>query len=31
LGGDLAIEYSGSILMTGPAEKVFEGILFLGE
>jgi len=31
LGGDLEIEYSGSILMTGPAEKVFEGTLFLGE
>ncbi len=31
LGGDLEIEYSESILMTGPAEKVFEGILFLGE
>lgn len=28
LGGDLEIEYSGSILMTGPAEKVFEGELF---
>lgn len=31
LGGDLEIEYSESILMTGPAEKVFEGNLFLGE
>jgi len=28
LGGDLQIEYSGNILMTGPAEKVFEGELF---
>ena len=31
LGGDLEIEYSESIMMTGPAEKVFEGNLFLGE
>ena len=31
LGGDLEVEYSGSILMTGPAEKVFEGDLFPGE
>jgi len=28
LGGDLQIEYSGNIFMTGPAEKVFEGELF---
>jgi len=27
LGGDLEIEYSGNIWMTGPAVKVFEGIL----
>ncbi|UCH38347.1 MAG: diaminopimelate epimerase [Candidatus Bathyarchaeota archaeon] len=27
LGGDLTIKYAESILMTGPAEKVFEGIL----
>jgi diaminopimelate epimerase len=30
LGGDLQIEYSGSIFMSGSAEKVFEGELFLG-
>jgi len=28
LGGDLKIQYWGRILMTGPAEKVFEGTLF---
>ena len=28
LGGDLEIEYSRNIFMTGPAEKVFEGKLF---
>lgn len=28
LGGDLQIEIGASILMTGPAEKVFEGKLF---
>jgi len=27
LGGDLEIEYSGDVFMTGPAEKVFEGEL----
>jgi diaminopimelate epimerase len=27
LGGDLEIEYSGNVWMTGPAVKVFEGIL----
>jgi diaminopimelate epimerase len=27
LGGDLKIKYIESILMSGPAEKVFEGIL----
>ena len=27
LGGDLEIEYSGPVLMTGPVEKVFEGEL----
>jgi len=31
LGGNLQIEYSGNILMTGPAEKVFEGELLLRE
>jgi len=30
LGGDLQIEYSGNIFMIGPAEKVFDGELFLG-
>ena len=28
LGGDLMIEYSENLFMTGPAEKVFEGKLF---
>ena len=28
LGGDLTIEYADSLLMTGAAEKVFEGTLF---
>ncbi|MCK5628030.1 diaminopimelate epimerase [Candidatus Bathyarchaeota archaeon] len=28
LGGDLDVEYAGSLFMTGPAEKVFEGRLF---
>jgi len=28
LGGDLEVEYSESIFMTGPAEKVYEGQLF---
>lgn len=28
LGGELTIEYAGSLSMTGPAEKVFEGIMF---
>ncbi len=27
LGGDLEIEYSGKVWMTGPAVKVFEGVL----
>ena len=27
LGGDLLVEYSGNLFMTGPAEKVFEGKL----
>lgn len=29
LGGDLTVEYAEDILMTGPAEKVFEGTLRL--
>jgi diaminopimelate epimerase len=29
LGGDLQIEYSGNVFMSGPAEKVFEGELFM--
>jgi len=28
LGGNLEIEYLGSLFMTGPAEKIFEGKLF---
>jgi len=28
LGGDLAVEYSGNIFMTGTVEKVYEGQLF---
>ncbi len=27
LGGDLEVEYSGSVFLTGPAEKVYEGEL----
>lgn len=28
LGGELRIEYSGNLFMTGPAEKVFDGTMF---
>jgi diaminopimelate epimerase len=28
LGGDLEVEYTDRLLMTGPAEKIFEGTLF---
>ncbi len=31
LGGDLQIQYSRNVFMSGPAEKVFEGKLFLEE
>ena len=31
VGGDLSIDYAERLLMSGPAEKVFEGKLFEGE